>query len=118
MDFVCNSVYHLCFKESSFDLVSCCEVLEHLTEPADALKEIRRVSGEYVLISVPYEPYWRIANILRLCYLKDFGNTPGHIQHFGLSGLKDLLEAEFAEVRIKSSAIWLIALCKLKKKRE
>lgn len=43
------------FKNGSFDVVVCCEVLEHLpySELSKALKEIHRVSLKYVVLSLP-----------------------------------------------------------------
>lgn len=45
------------FDNASFDLVSCMEVLEHLTLPIypSALQELARVACKYVLVSVPYK---------------------------------------------------------------
>ena len=43
-------IENLPFEDNSFDLVLCCEVLEHLPDDIyqDALKEIQRVSNEYI----------------------------------------------------------------------
>jgi len=64
-----ESIYELKREPNSFDLV-----IAEL-----ALRELHRVTSKYCLISVPNEPLWRILNICRLKYLKEFGNTPGHI---------------------------------------
>lgn len=77
-----GSVYALPFASASFDLVLCCEVLEHVERPDAALAELTRVSSRHVLLSVPHEPIWRLSNMARLKYLRDFGNTMGHIQHW------------------------------------
>lgn len=52
---VAGSVLAIPFKDESFDVVSCCEVLEHLpySEFSKALKEIRRVSQKYAVLSLP-----------------------------------------------------------------
>jgi 2-polyprenyl-3-methyl-5-hydroxy-6-metoxy-1,4-benzoquinol methylase len=71
------------FASKSFDLVVALEVLEHVPDPRLVLREIARVCDGWVLLSVPWEPVWRVGNMLRGRYLKDLGNTPGHIQHFG-----------------------------------
>ncbi len=56
-----NSIYHLPERNATFDLVIASEVLEHLAEPENALRELFRISKRYVVISVPNEPIWRMA---------------------------------------------------------
>jgi 2-polyprenyl-3-methyl-5-hydroxy-6-metoxy-1,4-benzoquinol methylase len=70
--------------------VICCEVLEHLDDPAAGLAELARVSARHVLLSTPWEPVWRLLNVARGRYLRDLGNTPGHVQHFSRRALRDL----------------------------
>ncbi|MFX0210417.1 MAG: class I SAM-dependent methyltransferase [Candidatus Hodarchaeota archaeon] len=50
---------HLPFKDRSFDLVICSEVLEHLTEGIyeRAIEEIERVAKLYIIITTPNEEY-------------------------------------------------------------
>lgn len=52
---VAGSVLAIPFNDESFEVVSCCEVLEHLpySEFPKTLKEIRRVSQKYVVLSLP-----------------------------------------------------------------
>ncbi|RJS86297.1 class I SAM-dependent methyltransferase [Methanophagales archaeon] len=54
-DFIADIV-NLPFKNNQFDVVLCCEVLEHLpfNKVQDALKEIYRVTNSYSVISLPY----------------------------------------------------------------
>ena len=59
-----GSVYDLPYKTNYFDLVLCTEVLEHLENPQKALLEIIRVSKKHVILSVPNEPFFRLANFL------------------------------------------------------
>lgn len=82
VDFHTGDIYHIEAGTSSYRLICVSEVLEHIEKPAEALKELERVSGKYILVTVPNEPIWRILNMVRGAYLKDFGNTPGHIQHW------------------------------------
>lgn len=70
------------FRDDSADLVLAIEVLEHLPDPETALAEMARVGRGKVVLSVPLEPLWRVGNLARRRYIKDWGNTPGHVNHF------------------------------------
>ena len=72
------------YKNAQFDLVICCEVLEHMVNPELGLQELERITSKNLLISVPNEPIWRILNILRGKYLQRFGNTPGHLNNWNI----------------------------------
>lgn len=52
---ILGSVEHLPFSDRSFDLVLCCEVLEHLPFKVypRALEEIQRVAQKYIVVTVP-----------------------------------------------------------------
>lgn len=82
IEFETASIYALPFATDSFDIVVCCEVLEHLERPEQGLAELSRVAAHRVLLSTPWEPVWRLMNMARGKYLRALGNTPGHIQHF------------------------------------
>ena len=90
IQFYVDSIYNIDSNDNNYDLVIACEVLEHLEEPEIALSELFRISNKYVLISVPNEPFWRIANFARGKYLNRLGNTPGHINHWSKNGIIDL----------------------------
>lgn len=90
--FVKDNIYKINEEDAKYELVIACEVLEHLEKPEKAIKELRRISSKYVLISVPREPLWRIMNMMRGKYISDLGNTPGHIQHWGKIGMRKFLE--------------------------
>ncbi len=108
-----GSVYNLPYQDNSFDLLILSEVLEHLEEPVTAINEIKRVSKRYCIITVPNEPLFRIANILRLKYLSSFGNTPGHIQKWTRNDFRKLLRNHFKKYSVKISTLWQIALCEI-----
>ncbi len=93
-----ESVYELKRGNNEFDCIFFLEVLEHLEYPEAALKELFRVSNKYVLISIPCEPIWRILNMFRFKYLKNFGNTPGHLNHYSPNKITTLIK-KFGKVK-------------------
>ena len=106
-----ESVYELKNESNSVDLVLLLEVLEHLDYPEIALQEIKRISSKYLILGVPNEPLWRILNMCRLKYLKNFGNTPGHLNHWSKNRLVKLIEKEFGSVlAIELPIPWIIIL--------
>jgi ubiquinone/menaquinone biosynthesis C-methylase UbiE len=77
-----GTIYKLPYPDNKFDLVICTEVLEHLENPELALMELKRVSNKYVLISVPNEPFFMLANLLRGKNISRWGNDIEHINHW------------------------------------
>jgi len=73
-----------CFPDAFFDLVICTEVLEHLSDPQKGMEELFRISQNFVLVSVPNEPIWRILNLMRGRYFRSLGDTPGHLNHWNI----------------------------------
>lgn len=88
IEFKQGTIYELPYKDKTFDLVICTEVLEHLEEPEKALKELVRVSKKYCVISVPNEPFFMSANFLRGKNFSRWGNDIEHIQHWTAIGFK------------------------------
>lgn len=91
-------VVRLPFPDDAFDLVLGIEVLEHVPVPWEALKEIRRVGRGSFVLSVPREPIWRVANMARGRYVKELGNTPGHVNHWTTRQFRNLVDA-YVDVR-------------------
>jgi len=106
------SVYKSPFNDNQFDLVVASQVLEHLKNPQKALLEIKRISNNYCLFTVPYEPLWRILNILRGKYLKSLGNPPTHYYHWSKKGIILLVRPYFSKIKIKLLLPWIIILVK------
>jgi SAM-dependent methyltransferase len=111
-DRVCASVLALPFAAGSFDAVTCLEVLEHLDDPASAVRELLRVARRAVVVSVPFEPYFRIGNVLRGKHLSRLGNHPEHVQHWNLRTFSAFLSGSVADVRIVEAFPWIIACCR------
>ncbi|MGA2967578.1 MAG: class I SAM-dependent methyltransferase [Candidatus Levyibacteriota bacterium] len=87
-----GSIYKLPYKDNAFDLVLCTEVLEHLDKPQDALKELVRVSKKYLVISVPNEPFFMFAQLVRGRNWSRFGNDIEHINHWTMFGFPQFVK--------------------------
>ncbi|MDD4311843.1 MAG: GtrA family protein, partial [Eubacteriales bacterium] len=72
--FVSGSVYTLPFEDASIRTVLLSEVLEHLEDPASALREAERVASRSIIVSVPHEPWFRLGNLLTFRHLSRLGN--------------------------------------------
>ncbi|MEE9384690.1 MAG: class I SAM-dependent methyltransferase [Nannocystaceae bacterium] len=105
-----SSIYALPDADDSFDLVLCCEVLEHLEEPAKGLAELTRVARKAVLISTPREPLWRFLNMARGKYWANLGNTPDHVQHFSKRALIGLAATELEVLETRTPVPWTVVL--------
>ncbi len=108
--FLCGDIFHLPFKNNSFDLVLSLEVLEHLEEPEKALNELKRVAGKEIIISVPHEPYFRLGNFFRGKYLTHLGNHPEHIQQFTGKKFRKFMGSGFKKFEVLGSFPWLIGI--------
>lgn len=104
------SAYELPYASKSFDLVVCCEVLEHLDRPERGLAECARVARDAVLISTPWEPVWRGLNMARGKYWRSLGNTPGHVQHFSRGGLEELASLHLELLAMRKPLPWTAIL--------
>jgi len=94
-------------------LVVCCEVLEHLDDPLAALETLANISTDYLIVSVPREPLWRVLNMMRLRYVRELGNTPGHVNHWSRQGIIDLLSSRFEVLAVRSPLPWTMVLCRV-----
>jgi ubiquinone/menaquinone biosynthesis C-methylase UbiE len=106
-----QDIMKLAVGAKKVDLVIALEVLEHLSDPGMAVSELARVTKRWALVSVPFEPWWRLGNIFRGAYLRDLGNTPDHVNHWGKGGFARLLRSDFSRVKVSVSFPWLVALC-------
>jgi 2-polyprenyl-3-methyl-5-hydroxy-6-metoxy-1,4-benzoquinol methylase len=107
--FVGASVYSLPYGTGAFDLVTATEVLEHLDDPERALEEMLRVARRAVIVTVPHEPWWRLANMARGRYVLHCGNTPGHVQHWTRAGFTRLLDSPTREFQLRGVGLWTFA---------
>jgi SAM-dependent methyltransferase len=98
--------------EASVDLVLCTEVLEHLVRVEPALTELARVTRGTCVVSVPWEPWFRLGNLARGKNVGRFGNDPEHVQQFGPTGLRRLLGTAFRDVHVEKCFPWLVGVCR------
>jgi SAM-dependent methyltransferase len=94
------------------ELVVCCEVLEHLPDPELALEVLSKLARPWLIASVPREPLWRALNLARLSYLRDLGNTPGHLNHWSRGDFVRFLTSRFEVIEMRSPTPWSMALCR------
>jgi ubiquinone/menaquinone biosynthesis C-methylase UbiE len=104
------NLFEIKYPKNSFDLVITTEVLEHINDFEKALQNMLNLTKKYLIISVPYEPWFRIANMLRFKYLSSFGNNPGHINHWSKNQIRKLCQKYGHVVKIKTSTFWNIVI--------
>ncbi len=113
MQRVVGDALHLPLADKSADLVLCTEVLEHIPAPEQALAELTRVARTYLLLSVPWEPWFRVANLLRLKNISRLGDDPEHVNHWTGRAFRRFVR-EFGHVEVHRVAFpWQIALIRL-----
>jgi ubiquinone/menaquinone biosynthesis C-methylase UbiE len=100
--FLHANAHQLPFADHRFDVVVAAEVLEHLPDPAKGLEEIARVGRRHLVLSVPREPVFRGCNLAAGRYVRELGNTPGHLNHWSKRGFVRLV-SQVAEVRAVTS---------------
>lgn len=110
--FKSRSIYDLDPDQDSADLVVCCEVLEHLEKPDAGLQALQRVVKHHLIVSVPQEPLWCALNLARGKYIRHFGNTPGHLQHWSRRGFVKLVSNYFEVVERRSPLPWTMLFCR------
>jgi ubiquinone/menaquinone biosynthesis C-methylase UbiE len=105
---------NLPFADGEFDLACAIEVLEHVPDPEHTVAEMARVArGGHVLVSVPREPLWRGLNMARGAYLRDLGNTPGHVNHWSKRSFVELLSRHGDVVEARSPFPWTMLLVRV-----
>jgi SAM-dependent methyltransferase len=105
------------FATNHFQVIWCSEVLEHLFDPAFALREMHRVlkAGGIVLLTVPYHGLFKNVCIALFKWNHHFDPEYPHIRFFTADTLRKLCEkAGFAEMHLKTCGMnkplrdWLI----------
>ncbi|MGI8936800.1 MAG: class I SAM-dependent methyltransferase [Iamia sp.] len=100
------------FPDDCADLVTCIELLEHLPTYRPAVAELARITRGRCVVSVPWEPWFRLGNLGRGKNLGRFGNDPEHVQAFTPKKLVRALRRGFRDVDLHPCFPWLIAECR------
>ena len=104
---------NLPFGDDEFDAASAIEVLEHVPDPEHTVAEMARVAGRHLLVSVPREPLWRGLNVARGAYVKELGNTPGHVNHWSKRSFVGMLSQHGEVVEARSPFPWTMLLVRV-----
>ena len=112
LDGVAADIHRLPFGNNTFPLVLCLEVLEHIPDSRAGLRELARVSSEYLVLSVPHEPYFRSANLLRGKHLAQLGNDPEHLHNYSGRAFRRLVNGVVDVLWHGYSFPWQIALAR------
>lgn len=112
VDIVVGDAGMVPFPDGVADLVLCVEVLEHLPTVAPAVAELARVTssdGGRCVVSVPWEPWFRLGNLGRGKNVRRGGNDPEHLRGFTSPRLRAALDPHFRHVRVVPAFPWLVA---------
>lgn len=81
----------------SFELVIASQVLEHLIDPEQFMDRLVYFSNQYLFLTVPWEPWFRLMNILRGRDILRLGNHPEHINLWGIKQFKKFV-SKYAKI--------------------
>jgi 2-polyprenyl-3-methyl-5-hydroxy-6-metoxy-1,4-benzoquinol methylase len=98
------------YADGEFDMATAIEVLEHVPDPETTVAEMARCASGHLLVSVPREPIWRMVNFARGQYVKDWGNTPGHVNHWSKRSFVSMLAQHGDVIEARSPFPWTMLL--------
>lgn len=99
-------------KRIQESMLICCEVLEHVEDPERGLEIISDCTRDYFIVSVPHEPIWCMLNFLRGKYIRNFGNTPGHINHWTRKGFLSFVDKHADVIAYSTPLPWTMVLAR------
>ena len=114
-----GNILELPFADDAFDVVGCFEVLEHLQgdQPRQALKEFARVARRAVVLSVPHEPAFSLANAARGKNLdvRPRGSDPDHRQFWSRRAFGALVGEHLTVETLTRSFPWTICVARVRR---
>jgi SAM-dependent methyltransferase len=97
-----------------FDLVMMLEVLEHIEDPAQMLPILDQLTHRYLLLSVPWEPFFRGLNFMRGKHWATWGNLPEHVNRWGRAEFLAFVEQRFRVLETPMVFPWTMVLAERK----
>jgi SAM-dependent methyltransferase len=115
--FSVGSIYEIDQPDSSHDVVVAFEVMEHLHEPDKALAELARVAKDYVVLSVPHEPFFCLANAARGKNMDQApkGSDPDHRNFWSREGFGQFVDRELDVIQLTGSMPWTICVGRVRR---
>ena len=110
LEYVTIEAGDLPYADGEFDMSTAIEVLEHVPDPEHTVAEMARCASGHLLVSVPREPIWRMVNFARGQYMSDWGNTPGHVNHWSKRSFIKMLAQHGTVVEARSPFPWTMLL--------
>ncbi len=110
--FLTGDIYDIPFEPNTFDVVCCFEVLEHLHDAPNALQQLARVARNAVVLSVPHEPFFCLANAARGKNLdvNPRGSDPDHRNFWSREAFGQFVQTELDVVELTGSFPWSICV--------
>lgn len=108
-----GDIYRVPESDHAWDVVVASEVLEHLERPVEALRELKRVAKRYVVLSVPWEPWFRWLNFARGKHLRRWGNHPEHINTWSRPAFVSTVAGQLQVERVISAFPWTIVVARV-----
>jgi hypothetical protein len=100
------------FPDHCADLVLCVDLLETSTSHRQVVRELARITAGSCVVSVPWEPWARLGNLVRGRDLGHLGRDPAHVQPFTPKRLVRTLRRGFRDVDLHPCFPWLVAECR------
>ncbi len=107
--FATADLFDAAFDDKRYDVVMALEVLEHLYEPAEALRRLVSLTNGTLVLTVPHEPWFQLVNLARGRDLMRLGNHPEHVQHWNPASFAEFVSDQAEVTGIRRSFPFIIA---------
>lgn len=108
LQFRVGSVFDPPDEPGCADLTLCLEVVEHVDDPDSAVARVLEWTRGHAILSVPWEPWFRLGNLMRGRHVKALGNHPEHVQQFTPRTFSALLARHSGSHEVWTCFPWII----------